>query len=86
MHDLREIRHDLARSSVAVAEGTLTRLLAALQLLADQPALGARADDIASGYRMFPVRDHVIFYRQLSTGLEVVRVVDCLREPSPIDR
>ena len=46
-----------------------------LLLLADQPGLGPARPDIAPDLRNFPVRRYLILYRQITDGVEIVRVV-----------
>ena len=43
--------------------------------LAEQPHLGNARDDIRKGYRVYHVGRHLIFYRQKSTAIEIVRIL-----------
>lgn len=40
-----------------------------------QPDLGRACDAIRPGYRVFRVGSHVIFYRVMNEGIEIVRVL-----------
>ena len=43
--------------------------------LLDQPELGRKRDDLIPGIRSFLVRPHVVFYKQTSAGIILVRVL-----------
>ena len=47
------------------------------QILAQNPEMGRRQDDLAPGLRSFPVNSYVIFYMVLSgrEGIDIVRVL-----------
>jgi toxin ParE1/3/4 len=49
-------------------------------MLAEQPELGAARDDLLPGLRVWPVVNHLIFYRLSTDGIEVVRVVHGARD------
>jgi toxin ParE1/3/4 len=49
-------------------------------LLADHPGLGPARPDIAPDLRYFPVRRYLILYRQITDGIELVRVVHGARD------
>jgi toxin ParE1/3/4 len=53
----------------------LSRLDASFHLLADQPLLGIPRNDIREGYRVFHVGRHLIFYRQQSTQIDIIRIL-----------
>jgi toxin ParE1/3/4 len=53
----------------------LSKLDESYHLLADQPHLGSARDDIRKGYRVYHVRRHLIFHRQKSTGIEIIRIL-----------
>ena len=46
-------------------------------LLADNPAMGRRRDDLAAGLRSFPDGKYLIIYRAMRgvEGVEIVRIV-----------
>ncbi len=53
-----------------------TRLIAAaIQALASVPTRGKACDYIRKGYRKYPVGAHVIFYRVIEGGIDVVRIL-----------
>jgi toxin ParE1/3/4 len=47
----------------------------AMQLLASSPDLGRKIDDIRPGYLKFPAASHIIFYRKVAGGIEVIRIL-----------
>jgi toxin ParE1/3/4 len=53
----------------------LTKLDACFQLLAQEPTRGKSCDDVRPGYRKYHVGRHLIFYRQSTEGVEIVRVL-----------
>ena len=53
----------------------LTELDQAFHRLADNSELGQACDHIRSGYRVFPIRSHLIFYKVASDKTpEIIRV------------
>lgn len=57
------------------AERYLRRLNDAIGYLADQPLMGRARPELAEGIRSFPCDQHVLFYRPIEDGIELVRVV-----------
>ena len=53
----------------------LSKLDESFHRLADQPHLGSARDDIRMGYRVYHVDRHLIYYRQKSTGIEIIRIL-----------
>ncbi len=53
----------------------LTAIDAKLGALAANPKIGAPRDAVRAGYRSSRVGAHVIFYREVREGIEVVRVL-----------
>jgi toxin ParE1/3/4 len=53
----------------------LAKIDASFQLLSIEPERGRACDDIRSGYRKYRVGRHLIFYRQSSEGVEIVRIL-----------
>jgi toxin ParE1/3/4 len=60
------------------------RLLESFQstfkLLATFPASGRRRDELRPGVRSFPVGSYVVFYRQVSDKIEILRVLHGSRD------
>lgn len=85
--DLIEIADHLARaSSVAMAERFLASAERAFDLIARMPRLGSRWESDSprlAEVRFFPIsrfRNHLIFYRPLDEGVEVLRVLHGARD------
>jgi toxin ParE1/3/4 len=57
------------------AERYLRRIAAAIDLVAENPTLGRNCDHIREGYRKHPVGAHVLFYRLIGGGIDVVRIL-----------
>ena len=53
----------------------LSKLDESFYRLAEQPHLGSARDDIRKSYRVYHVGRHLIFYRQKSTGIEIIRIL-----------
>jgi toxin ParE1/3/4 len=53
----------------------LKNLDASFHLLAQEPQRGKACDDIRLGYRKYHVARHLIFYRQSTEGLEIIRIL-----------
>ena len=53
----------------------LSKLDESFHILADQPHLGITRNDIRKGYRVYHVGRHLIFYRQKSTCIEIIRIL-----------
>ena len=81
--DLSEIFAYIAVDDLAAAEQTLRRIGAKCDGLADNPGIGRGRPDLHETLRSFPVGNYVIFYRAVTGGIEVVRVLHGARD---IDR
>ena len=53
----------------------LSKLDESFHILAEQLHLGNARDDIRKGYRVYHVGRHLIFYRQESTAIEIIRIL-----------
>ena len=53
----------------------LSKLDESFHILAEQPQLGNARDDIRKGYRVYHVGRHLIFYRQKSIAIEIIRIL-----------
>lgn len=62
-------------SGVARADAYIHRLERALQALAAQPGLGRLRDELGENLHSLPVASHLIFYRPIEDGIEVVRII-----------
>ncbi|NEV63083.1 type II toxin-antitoxin system RelE/ParE family toxin [Thiorhodococcus minor] len=78
--DLIDIWLYIAPGDRRAADRILDDIEEKLMLLRDQPSLGPARPDIAPGLRYFPMRRYLILYREITDGIEVVRVVHGARD------
>lgn len=69
--------YDRRRADVFVDE-----IDAAFQRLAAHPLIGRDRPELASDLRSFRFKTHIIYYRPLSDGIEVVRILHGARDIS----
>jgi toxin ParE1/3/4 len=74
--DAAEIWRYIAMDSIDAAERWLERINRAIILLAEYPGIGARRDELATDLRSYPVGNHLIFYRRVPGGIQVIRIMD----------
>ncbi|MSP00179.1 MAG: type II toxin-antitoxin system RelE/ParE family toxin [Acetobacteraceae bacterium] len=43
--------------------------------VAEQPAIGRACPEVRAGYRKYPSGSHVLFYRLIEGGIDVVRIL-----------
>lgn len=67
-------------SGIKTADRWVEQLDAKLNLLATQPQMGRKRDELAPGLRSFPFGRHVVFYLPLHDGIEVVRLLHGARD------
>ena len=75
--DLFEIWDYIAQDNVDAADTFAGRIHETYELLAEQPEMGRKREELAPRLRSFPVESYVIYYRPLSggEGIVVVRVL-----------
>lgn len=79
--DLEEIWFFIAQDDPAAADRWLDTLEEKIALLADNPLMGPSRPDIARDLRYHPVGNHLLLYRVIREGIEIVRVVHGARQP-----
>lgn len=67
--------YSAGRWSVAQAELYIRQIQRALETLAADPRLGRSCDEVRAGYRKYPVGSHLVFYRIVESGIDVVRIL-----------
>ena len=50
-------------------------LTAIFEFLASNPESGAVSENIRTKYRRYPVVRHVVYYRETSYGIEIIRIL-----------
>jgi toxin ParE1/3/4 len=84
--DLIEIAFRIAEQNPAAADAWFDSIGEKCQLLARMPELGRKRPDLAPDLRSFPVGNYVIFYRPVSDGIQVIRVLHGARDiPAPLE-
>lgn len=67
--------YTLEMRGAAQAELYIDDLRDGIKKIAADPSRGRRCDDIREGYRRYSVRSHIVFYRERSDAVIVVRVL-----------
>ena len=78
--DLDGIRDYIYQHNPRAANEVLDRIFETLELLADNPEMGERRDDLGHNTRAFVVRPYVIFYEPSADGIHVARIVHGARD------
>jgi toxin ParE1/3/4 len=73
--DLEELWFFIAQDDPAAADRWLDTLEEKIRLLADNPLMGPARPDIARDLRYHPVGNHLLLYRVIQGGIEIVRVL-----------
>lgn len=82
--DLEEIWFFIAQDDPSAADRWLDTLEEKIALLADNPLMGPSRPDIARELRYHPVGNHLLLYRVIRDGIEIVRVVHGARHLSDL--
>ena len=78
--DLEECWLDIARKNPRSATRFIETVLEKCDLLAEQPGIGRLRNDLSPDLRSLVVGRYLIFYRPLSEGIDVVRVLHGARD------
>ncbi|WP_271069055.1 type II toxin-antitoxin system RelE/ParE family toxin [Caulobacter sp. NIBR1757] len=81
--DADEIWFWIAAERPRAADALVRSFDEASSMLAEFPNAGPARDDLAPGLRSFAVYPYVLFYRPITGGIEVVRVLDGRRNITP---
>ena len=73
--DLDSIWAFIAADSVAAANRLVDRIGGVFEMLVESPLAGRDRPELQSNLRGFPVGNYIVFYRALSDGVEIVRVM-----------
>jgi toxin ParE1/3/4 len=84
--DLIDINGVLFETAPQVANRFLSRFDQKCQLLAKFPEMGRAWNELEPPLRSFPIDKFLIFYRPISDGIEVVRVLSGYRDIEAIFR
>jgi toxin ParE1/3/4 len=78
--DLIEIWSYIADDSIANADAFIDKLHETMQLLAGKPGLGRHREELAAEMQSFPFGRYIIFYRVVTSAIEIVRVLHGARD------
>ncbi len=78
--DLWEIAAYIAQDNLRAADRLLHAIDRKCHLLAANPGMGRRREELALRIRCFPVSSYVIYYRTVPGGVEVIRVLHGSRD------
>jgi toxin ParE1/3/4 len=78
--DLVEISLHIAKQNPGVADRWLDEFDKKCKTLAQMPELGRKRTDLAPDLRSLPFGNYVIFYRPVSDGIQVIRVLHGARD------
>lgn len=62
------------------AEKMVRDIYAGAQLLAEHPLVGRSRGEVRAGLRSLQLSLHVLFYRTLERGIQIVRILDARRD------
>ncbi len=82
--DLDEIWLYIAQDNPDAADKYIRTIVARFPTLASMPHMGRDRGELSPGLRSFAVGRHVIFYRPMDNGVEIVRVLDGARDLPPL--
>ena len=81
--DVREIAvTTISNWGTKQARVYLEKLHNTLMILANNPSLGRKRDEIAAGIKSFPSGKHIVFYLSLHQHIEVARVLHQRMDPN----
>jgi len=78
--DLLDIWDYIADDSLDRADEFLDRIEVKLQVLALNPGLGRRREELLPGLQSFPVGNYIVFYQEIQGGIDVFRVIHGSRD------
>ncbi len=78
--DLLEIWEFIAEDSLEAADRLIRNIHRRCQALAESPLTGHKREDLSPGLRSCAVGNYIIFYRPITNGIEVIRVLHGARD------
>jgi toxin ParE1/3/4 len=78
--DLLEIWLFIAQDSVESAERVNSSIRDKLRILATQPEIGRRRDELKNGMRSLATGNYQIYYESMRGGIRVLRVLHAARD------
>jgi len=75
-HDIKKIYLNTVQDwGISQADKYDAGLMHSLQLLADNPDLGRKCDEVRKGYHRHEYERHIIFYRKRKEDILIVRII-----------
>ncbi len=84
--DLLDIWNYIADNSLDRADEFLDRVEEKLAMLARNPGLGRRREELLAGLQSFPIGNYIVFYREIRDGIDVIRILRGSRDVEEIFR
>lgn len=81
--DLEEIWLYIAHDNPEAADKYIRAIVSRFPTLASMPLMGRERPELSAELRSFVVGHHVVFYRPFDSGIEIVRVLDGVRDLPP---
>lgn len=78
--DLKEIYRHIFSANPSAAERLHDLFYDKFRILADNPLLGEKREDLAENLRMFTTGNYVILYRPAKNGVEIIQIVHSARD------
>ena len=82
--DLDEIWFYIAQDDPDAADKFIQSLVQRFPIIASQPEIGRKREELAPRLRSFPVGRYLIFYRPIDSGVEIARVLQGARDFPPL--
>jgi len=82
--DLDEIWLYIANDNPDAADKYIRAIVSRFPMLVSMPLIGRERPELSPRLRSFVVGHHVIFYRLFDGGIEIVRVLDGVRDLPPL--
>ena len=80
--DLRKIaEYTIEQFGIEQARNYKESLVAAFEFLARHPVVGRDFSHLGKGWRRHPYQDHCIYYKQVSSGILILRLIHSRQDP-----
>ena len=78
--DLEDMWVYLAQNDSLAADLLLAKVLDKFPMLAQFPEMGRSRKELAEELRSFPIKPYIIFYKNMETYIEIVRILHQSRD------
>jgi toxin ParE1/3/4 len=78
--DAAEIWAYIAGDNPPAADQLLARFDQIFRRLSEQPRMGKNVGELAPDLRLFPVGNYLVFYRPITDGVEIARLIHGARD------